>query len=472
MSTKTVHELYEDQKKEWEAARKLQDDHGKRGADDWSDEHQQQFDAHHSKMTELQGQIDGIEAEEAREAQLRDIEEFGNRETHGDNTTRGEMQANRDGRVPGMSTEEMRTAALCAWMRPAFSNERQRLAAQKLGFDYNPGEITVRAFPESDDAGLTDCQIPEMNGGIRYGIKRYFEERQQATTPGSAGGFTVPEGMMQPIEIALLQFGAPRRYSSIVRAGNGRTIPWPTTNDTGNLGERLAENAASNQQDIVFGQVQTTPELYSSKRVLVSIQLMQDSNENMNALVGRLLGERIGRIQSDEFTTLAGDGAANGPAGLFGGVANKSAVDSTVTLTTANTPTYAELMQLKHSVDPAYRMMGQGWVFPDLVLSGIKQIETNNGPLWRPGLAAGVPDTIDGDPYFVNQSMATGSSAQSIGYGQLDKYKIHDATDMVFRRLDELYAANHQVGFLAFMRSNGLLLDAGTNPVKYASNPA
>jgi len=42
---------------------------------------------------------------------------------------------------------------------------------------------------------------------------------------------------------------------------------------------------------------------------------------------------------------------------------------------------------------------------------------------------------------------------------------------MIFRRLDEIHALNHQVTFLAYMRSDGVLLDAGTNPVKYATNP-
>ena len=117
--------------------------------------------------------------------------------------------------------------------------------------------------------------------------------------------------------------------------------------------------------------------------------------------------------------------------------------------------------------------MGHGFTFNDLLLGGMKKVKDSQGrPLWSPGLAQGEPNTIDGDPYFINQSMPTGADANAMAYGQLDKYKIHDATDMIFRRLDELYAENHQVGFLAFMRSNGLLLDAGTNPVKHAVNPS
>jgi hypothetical protein len=35
---------------------------------------------------------------------------------------------------------------------------------------------------------------------------------------------------------------------------------------------------------------------------------------------------------------------------------------------------------------------------------------------------------------------------------------------------DQLYAAYHQVAFLAFARADGDLLDAGTHPVKHALN--
>ena len=66
---------------------------------------------------------------------------------------------------------------------------------------------------------------------------------------------------------------------------------------------------------------------------------------------------------------------------------------------------------------------------------------------------------------------AAATGTKSMAYGQLNKYQIHDALDIQVVRLDELYAANLQTGFIAYMRSDGVLLDAGTAPVKYATNP-
>jgi hypothetical protein len=39
-------------------------------------------------------------------------------------------------------------------------------------------------------------------------------------------------------------------------------------------------------------------------------------------------------------------------------------------------------------------------------------------------------------------------------------------------RLDERYADTLEVGFIAFQRTDGNLINAGTNPVKYYANSA
>ena len=46
-------------------------------------------------------------------------------------------------------------------------------------------------------------------------------------------------------------------------------------------------------------------------------------------------------------------------------------------------------------------------------------------------------------------------------------YKIRDVGVLRLRRLDERYAEKDQVGFLAFLRSDSRLLNAGQNPIKY-----
>jgi HK97 family phage major capsid protein len=109
-------------------------------------------------------------------------------------------------------------------------------------------------------------------------------------------------------------------------------------------------------------------------------------------------------------------------------------------------------------------------MFSDTVLQYILKLTDNtNQPLWLPGNGGPIGDTILGMPYVVNQDMPTGAGAKGIVFGDLSKYMVREVTDIQFLQLNERYADYHQVGFLAFLRADGDLLDAGTNPVKYAT---
>ena len=453
-----LEELYEKKRTIYHTMQNMQ----KVDAVEWSNEDHEKWDTLDKDITQVDVDIEAEKKSQQRMARMAQLEERNAQQEHADRSTAGEMRAWADGRIPGRTQEQMNSLALSGWMLYSEADSDMQFACKQAKININDTKINVRCFPDS--AAVGDFQVYSCQDMTRR-IQQVLELRQQGTTPDTAGGYTVPQGVMQPLEIALLQFGAPRQYSSTIRAGNGREIPWPTTNDTSNKGRIVAENTTTTQTDVVFGQVTTKPFMYSSDYIPVSLQLLQDSATNMQALLGQLMGERIGRIQSDHFTTGTGSGE---PRGIT--------IDapSAATLASAGAPTPTELYELKHSVDPAYRMMGHGWCFNDQILKQLKLLnDTQNRPLWTPGLAFDAPNTIDGDRYFINQSMPnTGLSAKVVLYGQLDKYKIHDGLDMQMQRLDELHALLHQRTFLAWMRSDGRLLDAGTNPVKALSNPA
>jgi HK97 family phage major capsid protein len=124
-------------------------------------------------------------------------------------------------------------------------------------------------------------------------------------------------------------------------------------------------------------------------------------------------------------------------------------------------------------VDPAYRSNGK-FMLSDAALKMVRKIlipqysgDTAGAPLWQPDFRVGAPDQILGFPYVINQSMtAPATTVKSIIFGDLSKYLIRDVRDFELKRLDERFAEYHQVAFLAFLRTDGDLLDAGTDPVK------
>jgi HK97 family phage major capsid protein len=271
--------------------------------------------------------------------------------------------------------------------------------------------------------------------------------------------------MMRPLEVALLEFGGMRQVSTIVRTSTGAELPFPTLNDTSNSGALLGEGLEHTELDTTFDQMVMHAYKYTSRRVPVSVEYLQDNAINFVGRIGSILGERIGRITNTHFTT--GDGNAK-PNGIV-----TAATSSGVTAAVDDALTYDNIIDLKHSVDPAYRT-GARFMFNDTTLKIIKKIkvpqfsgDTAGQPLWRAGMTLGEPNTIDGDPYTINQQVASGVSAKAILYGQLSKYQIRDVRDITLVRLDERYAELGVVAFLAFSRHDGDLLDAGTHPVKY-----
>jgi HK97 family phage major capsid protein len=292
------------------------------------------------------------------------------------------------------------------------------------------------------------------------------EARALSSLTGSAGGDTIPTGFQPSFELAMLQFGGIRNVADILRTATGNPLPWPTGNDSSNKGVMLGENTAvATNTDPTFGLVMWNAYKFTSKMILVPVELLEDSAFDLPSIIGAMCGERIGRIQADYFTT--GTGAAQ-PKGIV--------TAATVGKTTASATAikYAELVDLVHSVDPAYRGGSKvGFMFHDLILAYLSKLTDGNGkPIWdnsNQGNLGANTITIAGRqyPFTINQSMAStvATGNKTVLFGDFSKYKIRDVASVRLRRLVERYADSDQEGFVAFARADGNLLDAGTHPV-------
>jgi HK97 family phage major capsid protein len=248
-----------------------------------------------------------------------------------------------------------------------------------------------------------------------------------------------------------------RQVAETITTESGVTLPWPTNDDTGNVGAILAENTQVTEQDVTLGQQDIGAFMYTSKLVRVSLQLLNDSVLDFENWLARKLGERIGRIQNTHFTT--GTGTAQ-PEGIqTNAVVGKTGATGQTTSVTGD-----DLIDLVHSVDPAYRNSGRvQFMLADGTLGSVRKLKDGNGQyLWQPSVQSGVPDRILGYGYTVNQDMPTmAASAKSILFGDFFAgYLIRDVQDVQTLRLAERYADFLQVGFLAFARADGTPQDA------------
>lgn len=299
---------------------------------------------------------------------------------------------------------------------------------------------------------------------------------QGGMTSGVAGGFLVPAGFQYEIETATKYF-CPLADGGVCRTietAGGGLLPFPTENDTTQQAALLADAVQDSEQGVAFGVVNFGAYKYTSRIVRVSVELLQDAGFNLETLLAEAFGKRFGRAYESAFTV--GSGVA-GPQGIVTAVLASGASPVVGAGSNANdgqgSPAYStigsnDLISLEHSVDPSYRR-GAKYMLHDTSLKVIKQLLDKYGrPIWVPGLASNAPDTILGYPYVINQSMATpvaSTNPTTMLFGDLQKFIIRKVKDMSVLRLNERYADFGQVGFIAFMRVDSRLVDAGTHPI-------
>lgn len=390
-----------------------------------SGEEQERFDKLHAEIDALQGQIEQVERQmDAEKSALRSDADGGTPPVQ-------------DGQPPRKTTPE------------------RRKEAEKAAY---------RAYVRQEEIPGTPEEVAEIRAIMAESRRQLGNQEKRALSASTttSGGYAVPDSAMEQIDRALLQFSGMMQAAQVLTTASGSDLPWPTVNDTGNKGAQLDESTqAASNVDPTFGQVVLKSWMFTSKIILIPVQLLDDGAFDVEGTINDMIGERIGRIINEKATTGAGTTTFNGIV---------TAATAGVTAAAADALNYTtDLLGLKHSVDAAYRANGRGkWMFNDGTLLALKRMVDGLGrPLFMAGMNVGEPDRIDGDPYIINSDMAAiATGAVPILYGDFSKYKIRRVKGMMLLRLVERYADYLQVGFMAYMRADGNLVDAGTHPVK------
>ena len=297
-----------------------------------------------------------------------------------------------------------------------------------------------RVWFTQGDAGLTQ----EMRALMAE--KRGTNTQLAGTT--TLGGYTIDTELYNQIERALKDYSGIFQAARIIRTAQGNTLYIPTEDDTTTVANLIAEAASITVQDLTFGQKQLDAYKYATQ-MKISWELMQDSAFNMDAEITNAFGPRFGRALNLSGTTGTGSSQPNG-------VVTASTLGKTTTATTAFT--FNEMVDLFHSVDPAYRMSTScGWMFNDTVLAAIKKLSVGSSdarPLWQASVREGEPDKIEGKQYWINQDMDSTIDAASkiMLFGDFSKYVIRIVQELVTLRLNERYADNGLVGYIGYMR--------------------
>lgn len=260
------------------------------------------------------------------------------------------------------------------------------------------------------------------------------------------GGYLVPDEYEKTLVEALEEENFFRKLATVITTSGGeRKIPIVTAKGTA---EWIEEAAAYPFSDDTFGQV-TLGAYKLATMIKISEELLNDSAFNMESYISKEFARRIGTKEEEAF--IVGDGTGK-PSGIF----NSEEADVTVS---GSALSFDNIMDLYYSLRSTYRNKAV-WILNDSTIKAIRKLKDGNGNyIWQPSVREGEPDKILNRPYFTSVYAPEISSGNKVlAFGDFSYYWIADRQGRSFKRLNELYAPNGQVGFLVSQRVDGKLI--------------
>jgi len=264
------------------------------------------------------------------------------------------------------------------------------------------------------------------------------------------GGYLVPDEFERRLVEALEEENIFRGLANVITTSSGeRKIPVVASKGEASW---LEEGQAIPESDDSFGQV--TIGAYKLGTMLkISEELLNDSAFDLEAYVVREFARRTGAKEEDAFINGDGTGKPTGILAATGGG------QIGVTTAGATAITLDEMLDLYHALKTPYRRSA-AFITNDATVKALRKLKDNNGVyLWQPSIKEGTPDTILNRPLITSAFMpGIAAGAKTVVFGDFRYYWIADRQGRIFRRLNELFAVNGQVGFIATQRVDGKLI--------------
>ena len=383
---------------------------------------------------------------QARE--LLDIAEKAKRDLTGEENTRYEaLMADVDKKTAEINREE-RLQELEKKMK---APEKDPVTAGQ-----DPGQVSGQP---KVNARATEEYKKAFVGFLRTGLKNMSMDEYRAlqVDTDTTGGFIVtPEQFINELIIALNNEVFMRGLARTFSVANAQSLGVPSLdNDPADptwTNEILTGNEDSSMS---FGKRELYPHPLA-KLIKISNKLLRQATMGAETLVRDRLSYRFSIVEENCF--LNGNGV-NQPLGVF--TASKDGISTSYDVSTGNLSTMIQtdgLIEAKFGLNAKYWKNAR-WIFHQDALKQIRKLKSGEGDyIWQPGISLNMPDRILELPYSMSQyAPNTFTSGLYVGIiGDFSYYWIADALDMQIQRLDELYAATNQVGFIGRLECDGM----------------
>ncbi|HML46168.1 MAG TPA: phage major capsid protein [Clostridia bacterium] len=315
-----------------------------------------------------------------------------------------------------------------------------------------PAEVPGGAPGKGADKGprASEEYVRVFDSYLRGRVSTFEVSNILQTAPDAAGGYLCPDEYERRLIDVLSEENIMRRLGYILPTDSGERAV-PVVADHGDAAW-LGEGEEINDDDDAFTVVTLGAHKVATS-MRVSVELLNDSVFNLDTYIANEFGRRIGAAEESAFLS-TGTGAANHqPRALI--------TDASAGLTAASATaiTADELLDLVYSLRAPYRRKAS-FILHNSTAKLMRKLKDNTGNyLWQPSLTAGQPDMLLGYGLHVSPYMPEATAGKvPVVFGDYSYYWIADRQGRRFQRLNELYAKNGQVGFLAWQRVDGKLI--------------
>jgi len=308
--------------------------------------------------------------------------------------------------------------------------------------DVDPAELQMRAWNNYLERGAREMPLREARA-------------LQADQDIYGGYLTAPQQWVNELIQAVDDMVYMRQWATKYTVTSSESMGAPSLENDPADPTWTAEIAVGSEDSTMsFGTRELHPHPLA-KYIKVSRKLLR-MVPSAEALVRARMAYKFAVTEEDAF--LEGSGS-NQPLGVF--TASASGINTGQDVSTGNTTTAVTFDGL---IEAKYTLKGQYWpnarwlAHRDFYKMVAKLKDGEGQYLWRESVRVGEPDRLLGIPAFSSEyAPNTFTTGLYVGIlGDFSHYWIADALSMEMQRLEELYAATNQIGFIGRLECDGM----------------
>jgi HK97 family phage major capsid protein len=306
-----------------------------------------------------------------------------------------------------------------------------------------PGTVEIKA--DNDNDGIERKAFASFVRSGREGMDP-LEVKSLVVANDAQAGYLAPAQLSTEMIRLLTLFSPVRAAANVGQTGAPSVILGKRTGITNAKWEGEIEDAEESEP--AFGQLEIP--IFGMKTYTdISVQLLEDSVQNVEAELNLALSEDFGKKEGVAFINGTGN---KQPRGIMVHPDVAYTANGHATILSADA-----LIDLFHALPPAYRNAG-AWMLNSTSIATIRKLKNTVGDyLWRDALSDSNPATILGRPVIEAVDMAdVAAGTFPIAFGDFNSgYRIYDRVSLAVLRDPYTMAKKSLVRFHARRRVGG-----------------